>query len=97
MSKPAKTVKQLYDKFAATYTPNQISKSADLQKLYAYLSDNVKRANGNFYHIPDQETCDLIFTYLGVMIEEDEITYKANPAAIDLFAAMLVFSPLISL
>jgi len=74
MKKPP-TVKELFRMFKETYTPNQISDSISLQTLYKYLSDQSKRGDGNFIHIPSDYLCSLIKRYLGVNLEEEDQLY----------------------
>ena len=83
--KNQKTIKALYAKFCGLYTPRQIERSKELTSLYQYLSDKVKILNGNYIHVPDEEMCDLIFRYLGEIVEGE-----------NLFDDMKIFQPDVS-
>lgn len=83
--KNQKTIKALYAKFCGLYTPRQIERSNELMKLYRYLADKVKILNGNYTHVPDEEMCDLIFRYLGEIVEGE-----------NLFDDMKIFQPDVS-
>lgn len=74
MKKPP-TVKVLFGMFKEKYTPNQIAESISLQTLYKYLSDQSKRGDGNFIHIPSDYLCSLIKRHLGVNLEEGDKLY----------------------
>jgi hypothetical protein len=80
--KNQKTIKALYAKFCGLYTPRQIERSNELMKLYQYLSNMVKLLNGNYIHVADEEMCDLIFRYLGEIVEGE-----------NLFDDMKIFKP----
>jgi len=65
-----KLIRELCEEFGSKYTPNQIDESVDLQGLLEYLSDQKKRNNGNFVHIPSDYLCRLIEKHLGYKMED---------------------------
>ena len=59
-----KTVKELYNEFIKKFSIKKIEESITLQTLYGYLSVQIKRADGDFYHEPDAYLSEFLKSYL---------------------------------
>ena len=70
MNKKPKLIRELYNDFCAKFTTEQIAENTSLHVLLEYLSDQMKKTNGNFIHIPSDYLCDLIEKHLGHKIED---------------------------
>ena len=68
--KKQKTIRQLYTEFCERYTTDEVADDNEKQVLLQYLSNQMKRFNGDFIHIPSHYLCELIRKHLGYQQEE---------------------------
>ena len=74
MNQKPKQIRELYFEFCSKFTTGEIAENSSLHVLLEYLSDQMKRNNGNFIHIPSEYLCDLIKKHLGHNIEDRTYT-----------------------
>ena len=75
MKKP-KMIAELYAEFCQRYTTGDIAEDTEKQVLLQYLSNQMKRANGKFIHIPSHYLCELIKKHIGHSMEEPAMYMK---------------------